>query len=189
MKLLVQAGVWEELPRSRTCRYTSLQTWEDDSAKLTFDCQNIGVDSLGYFVENKWVQAVLWQALLQCENVALYEKCLIDNIKNKPDSVSVTLGDGKQLSADLLIACDGANLFVRQHLSMGVTAWDYRQSCMLVNIIADCKQQATTEQEFRTSGPCVFLPMAGFLAELGEEVPTNRSHASLVWYHNPLKIK
>ena len=47
---------------------------------------------------------------------------------------------------------------------------------MLINITTDCAQQTVTWQEFRETGPCAFLPLAG-------------NNASLVWYHSPQKIK
>ena len=174
--LLDRAGVWNDIPLNKVCLYKGLQTWEQGSEKLTFDSQSLGVDALGYIVENRWVQSVLWQALLKLENVYLHENREVLSIDNKNESVSVNLDDQTQLQGDLLIACDGANSSIRQLLSIGITAWDYRQHCMLINIKTDTHQQDITWQEFRESGPCAFLPLAG-------------NNASLVWYHSPSKIK
>ncbi|WP_019615796.1 FAD-dependent monooxygenase [Psychromonas ossibalaenae] len=173
--LLEQAGVWEQIPANRLCAYRGLQTWEKGSARLKFDSADIGIDALGYIAENRWIQAVLWQALKELDNVTFHENRQVNSITNADSGVSINLDNNTQISADLLIACDGANSTVRQLLNIGITAWDYRQQCMLINIKTNRGQQDITWQEFRETGPCAFLPLAD-------------NNASLVWYHHPLKI-
>ena len=174
-KLLESAGAWDLLPQNRLCAYQGLQTWEKGSQKLKFDSQALGLDALGYFAENTQVQAALWQRLKTFTNVTFYENCQVNNIHNSDAGVAVDLDNNQQIAADLLIACDGANSAVRQLLDIGISAWDYRQHCLLINIKTDRQQQNITWQEFRETGPCAFLPLAA-------------DNASLVWYHNPQKI-
>ena len=174
--LLVLAGVWENIPADRLCAYQGLQTWEAGSNKLKFDSNELGISSLGYILENRWVQAVLWQSLKQLENVIFYENNTLSSINNGDKKVSIVLDNNQKIEAELLIACDGANSATRKLLDIGITAWDYRQHCMLINIKTDCAEQSITWQEFRETGPCAFLPLA-------------ENNASLVWYHSPGKIK
>ncbi len=173
--LLESAGVWSDIPESRLCPYQGLQTWEKGSQKLKFDSSEIGINALGYIVENRWVQAVLWRALKALENVTFYENRAVKEIVNGEKNVQVTLDNQQQIKGQLLIACDGANSTVRRLLNIGVTAWDYRQECMLITIKTDCPQQNITWQEFRETGPCAFLPLA-------------ENNGCLVWYHSPQKI-
>ncbi|GLS92139.1 2-octaprenyl-3-methyl-6-methoxy-1,4-benzoquinol hydroxylase [Psychromonas marina] len=174
--LLMQAGVWDDLPENRLCAYQGLQTWEVGSSKLKFDSTELGMQALGYIAENCWIQAVLWQALERLNNVYFYENSELLSVNNSDTGVSVLLTDEQLLKGDLLIACDGANSATRRLLDIGITAWDYRQHCMLINIKTDSAQQNITWQEFRETGPCAFLPLA-------------ENNASLVWYHSPAKIK
>jgi len=174
--LLEQAGVWDAIPESRVCAYKGLQTWEVGSQKLIFSSDDINEALLGYIAENRWIQAVLWQQLKQLSNVHFYESVDILNIEQNEQQVNITLSNQQTLQAELLLACDGANSAVRNHLHLPITSWDYRQHCLLINITTDCPQQNITWQEFRETGPCAFLPLAGH-------------NASLVWYHNPQKIK
>ena len=173
--LLEQAGVWSKIPENRLCAYQGLQTWEKNSQKLKFDSLEIGLDALGYIVENRWVQAVLWQALKELSNVTFYEHRSVKEVLNGDKKVLVTLDNQQQIEGQLLIACDGGNSTVRQLLNIGVTAWDYRQECLLITIKTDSSEQKITWQEFRETGPCAFLPLAD-------------NNACLVWYHSPQKI-
>ena len=173
--LLELAGVWSKIPENRLCAYQGLQTWEKNSQKLKFDSLEIDLDALGYIAENSWVQAVLWQALKELSNVTFYENRSVKDVLNTHKSVRVTLDNQQQIEGQLLIACDGANSSVRRLLNIGVTAWDYRQECLLITIKTDCPEQNITWQEFRETGPCAFLPLA-------------ENNACLVWYHSPQKI-
>lgn len=175
-KLLDLAGVWDCLPKNRLCAYQRLQTWEKGSQKLCFDSKEIGFEALGYIAENRCVQSILWQALKQLSTVYFYENREVTHITNSDGGVSVNLDNGHSIAAELLIACDGGNSAVRQLLNIGITAWDYRQHCMLITIKTATQQQDITWQEFRESGPCAFLPLA-------------EDNASLVWYHSPQKIR
>jgi 3-demethoxyubiquinol 3-hydroxylase len=174
--LLEQAGVWDDIPESRLCAYHGLQTWEKGSQKLIFSSADIGADQLGYIAENRWIQAVLWQRLKKLPNVIFYENTEIKSIEQTTAKVTVTLADQNIIQGELLLACDGANSGVRNHLQMPISYLDYRHHCLLINITTNCPQQSVTWQEFRETGPCAFLPLAG-------------NNASLVWYHNPQKIK
>ncbi|MGJ8581069.1 MAG: FAD-dependent monooxygenase [Psychromonas sp.] len=174
--LLEQANVWKDIPEDRLCAYKGLQTWEKGSHKLTFSSEDIGAEQLGYIAENRWVQAVLWKSLREMPNVFLYENTQVLAIQQTSQQVSVTLHHHQVIEAELLLACDGANSAVRNYLQMPMTSWDYRHHCLLINVVTDKPQQDVTWQEFRETGPCAFLPLAGH-------------HASLVWYHSPQKIK
>lgn len=174
--LLEQAGVWKDIPENRLCAYQGLQTWEVGSNKLIFDSTELGMETLGYIAENRWIQAVLWQALERQDNVTLHKNRELLSIEQSDNAVTVQLDNQQVIEAELLIACDGANSATRQLLDIGITAWDYRQQCMLINIKTDCAEQNITWQEFREMGPCAFLPLAD-------------NNASLVWYHSPEKIK
>jgi 2-octaprenyl-3-methyl-6-methoxy-1,4-benzoquinol hydroxylase len=176
IKLLESADIWDLLPIQRLCAYKGLQTWEKGSQKLTFDAQDIGFDQLGYIAENRCIQSALWQKLRGYDNVDFYENRSVIDIEHLSTGVAITLDNNQKLQADILIACDGANSDIRKHLDIGVTAWDYRHYCMLINIKTDTVQQSVTWQEFRETGPCAFLPLAG-------------NNASLVWYHSPEKIR
>ena len=176
VKLLESADIWDLLPSERLCAYQGLQTWEKDSQKLTFDAQDIGFEQLGYIAENRCIQTALWKKLRDYDNVHFYENRSVTAIEHIKGGVSIRLDDNQSLQADLLIACDGANSDIRKQLAIGVTAWDYRHHCMLINIKTDTQQQGVTWQEFRETGPCAFLPLAG-------------DNASLVWYHSPEKIR
>ena len=88
----------------------------------------------------------------------------------------IALESGTKLTANWVVGADGANSVVRQQANIGVTAWDYRQHCMLINVETELPQQDITWQQFTPSGPRSFLPLCG-------------NQGSLVWYDSPKRVK
>jgi len=170
-QLLEQVGAWQHVMTMRSCPYRYLETWEAPNSNLLFDSQNMGRDYLGHIVENRLIQLALWQQLEAHNNVELIVGESVTALAQISDGYRVELGQ-RQLACKLLVGADGANSMVRQSANIGVTAWDYAQHAMLINIATQCPQQEITWQQFSPNGPRALLPLSGH-------------QASLVWYDKP----
>lgn len=80
----------------------------------------------------------------------------------------LTLADGRELVAPLIVAADGAQSGLRQ--SAGIKTWghDYRQMGLVATIAHELPHEGVAYEHFRPAGPFASLPLTG-----------NRS--SLVW--------
>lgn len=174
--LLSELGVWNNVLTMRACPYRRLETWEHPECCTRFNAADIGLEQLGFMVENRILQLALWQEFDHESSITLYCPEVLDTFSQDEHGVTITLGYGQTIKAQWIIGADGANSKVRQLAGIGITAWDYRQQCMLINIDTHGKQQDITWQQFFPSGPRSFLPFVG-------------SQASLVWYDSPQRIK
>ncbi len=173
--LLDSLGAWESIEAMRVCPYRRLETWEHPECRTRFSAQSLGLEQLGYMVENRVIQLGLWSSMEAYSNITLFCPDKLSNIQFG-DRQSIELDSGVQLVCDWVIGADGANSQVRACANIGVTAWDYRQHCMLINVETNKPQQDITWQQFFPSGPRSFLPLGG-------------NQASLVWYDAPKRIK
>ncbi|MCZ4373519.1 2-octaprenyl-3-methyl-6-methoxy-1,4-benzoquinol hydroxylase [Vibrio diazotrophicus] len=173
--LLDSLGAWESIEAMRVCPYRRLETWEHPECRTRFSAQSLGLEQLGYMVENRVIQLGLWSSMEAYSNITLFCPDKLSNIQFG-DRQSIELDSGSQLVCDWVIGADGANSQVRASANIGVTAWDYRQHCMLINVETEKLQQDITWQQFFPSGPRSFLPLNG-------------NQASLVWYDSPSRIK
>ena len=175
--ILENIGAWEGIISRRSCVYRRLKTWELDEqrAATLFDCQQQGVDHLGYIVENNVVQLALLEKMAQLNNIKLIH-CETTNIDFNPGASIVELADGQQLVGKLLVGADGGNSAVRSAAGIGIHSWDYEQSALVISVLMDAQQQDITWQQFTPTGPLAFLPLSG-------------NCASLVWYNTPANIK
>ncbi len=176
VQLLDELGAWNAIAAMRTCAYKGLETWEHPSCITSFDAQELNLPQLGYMVENRLIQLGLWQQFEQYPNLELFTPESISDIEFGDGGHLINLDSGKQLVTDWLVGADGANSRIRQWAKIGITAWDYRQDCMLINVETEQVQNEVTWQQFFPSGPRSYLPLEGH-------------HASLVWYDSPQRIR
>ncbi|EPM7942129.1 2-octaprenyl-3-methyl-6-methoxy-1,4-benzoquinol hydroxylase [Vibrio alginolyticus] len=184
VELLDSLGAWSEIKSMRVCPYRRLETWEHPECRTRFHSDELSLDQLGYIVENRLIQLGLWQVFSQYENLTVMCPERLKAIEFA-DVNLVTLESGEQFEANWVIGADGANSKVRQLAGIGVTAWDYRQHCMLINVKTELPQQDITWQQFTPSGPRSFLPLCSLSNDDGQVV----GQGSLVWYDSPKRIK
>ncbi|USD31849.1 MULTISPECIES: 2-octaprenyl-3-methyl-6-methoxy-1,4-benzoquinol hydroxylase [Vibrio] len=175
VSILEELGAWQAIAQMRVCPYRRLETWEHPECRTRFHADALNMDRLGYIVENRLIQLGLWAEFERYSNITVCYPDRLDDIQfGQP--CSVKLSSGQCFEANLVVGADGANSQVRTLAGIGVTAWDYRQHCMLINVETERSQQDITWQQFTPSGPRSFLPLCG-------------NQGSLVWYDSPKRIK
>ncbi len=158
-KMLHQLGVWQALKNGRCCDYQTMEVWEKDSfAKIRFEAAPLGLDQLGYIIENSLIRYQLWQKVSQQHNVEI--------INGKPKSVAVnpqcallTLEDGSLLLGKLLVGADGANSWLRQQADIPLNFRDYGHSALVCNVETAEPHLHTARQIFSHDSILAFLPL------------------------------
>ncbi|WP_217543829.1 2-octaprenyl-3-methyl-6-methoxy-1,4-benzoquinol hydroxylase [Vibrio metschnikovii] len=174
--LLQSLGVWSAIAEMRLCPYRRLETWEHPECRTRFSSDSLGLAQLGFMVENRILQLGLWEQFALYPNLTLFCPDQLNYIDFSTELKTITLQSGEVLHSQWIIGADGAQSQVRKMAQIGITAWDYRQHCMLINVVTEKPQQDMTWQQFFPSGPRSFLPLTGH-------------QASLVWYDSPQRIK
>ena len=174
--LLRHLGAWDRILQMRVCPFRRLETWEHPECRTRFSADEMNLDHLGFIVENRVIQLALWQQFEDYPGLSLLCPARMAKAQPLEKGYRVELDDGRLLHTRLLVGADGANSRVRQQAGIGITAWDYRQHCMLINVATALPQQDITWQQFTPRGPRSFLPLPGH-------------QGSLVWYDSPERIR
>jgi 2-octaprenyl-3-methyl-6-methoxy-1,4-benzoquinol hydroxylase len=173
--ILSMVGAWDGILNRRFCPFRRMRVWET-AGDTEFCSDNIDYPELGYIVENRVTQLALLDRLHDFDNIELICPTSIKKIDYSIGNNSqLELGDGRILSAKVLVAADGGQSRVRQAVGLGVTSWDYNQHALVIYIETAYEQQDITWQRFVPSGPQAFLPLTGHFG-------------SIVWYHSPDEI-
>ncbi len=175
VEILESLGAWQAISSMRVCPYRRLETWEHPDCRTRFHSDELNMERLGYIVENRLIQLGLWAEFEKYPNLTLRCPETLQHIEFSA-TPQVTLSSGECFTADLVVGADGANSKVRALAGIGITAWDYRQHCMLINVETELPQQDITWQQFNPTGPRSFLPLCGH-------------QGSLVWYDSPKRVK
>lgn len=176
VSLLKGLDVWEAVQGMRSHPYRRLEAWEWENAHVVFDAAELKLPLLGYMVENNVLQQALWQGLGTHPGVTLRVPASLIALHRHNDGYALELADGERIMPKLVIGADGANSQVRQMAGIGIHAWQYAQSCMLITVKCENAPGDSTWQQFTPDGPHAFLPLFD-------------DWASLVWYDAPARIR
>ncbi|HAI06591.1 MAG TPA: 2-octaprenyl-3-methyl-6-methoxy-1,4-benzoquinol hydroxylase, partial [Pantoea sp.] len=173
--LLKQLNVWSRVEAMRCAPYRKLETWEWQTAQVSFDAASLGLPELGFMVENSVLQRALWEEM-QALGVTLCCPATLENLQQENGGWRVDLSGGETLHARLVVGADGANSQVRQMAGIGIHGWSYAPSCLLSSVTCAHPAGDATWQHFTLQGPRAFLPLYD-------------NRASLVWSHAPARIR
>ncbi|OJT96100.1 MAG: 2-octaprenyl-6-methoxyphenyl hydroxylase [Alphaproteobacteria bacterium 65-7] len=179
VRMLTALGVWDDLaPHAQPIReilVTDGQPGKPASPfSLHFDAQEVGADSLGHIAENRHIRAALYAAVARAPNLELLAPARVKDVAVEAGAAVVTLADGSQVSAALVIAADGRESPLRARMGIPVVGWSYPQTGIVATVEHDKPHHGVAYEHFLPSGPFAILPMTG-----------NRS--SLVWTEDKKK--
>ena len=172
---LERLDVW---PRCRD-KAAPLQTMRlvDDTGRLIrapevrFLSSEIGLDAFGYNIENKTLVAALEARAADLPDLTRFDN-EADIVSPEQSMVAVRAGEGKSLSARLVVGADGRQSLCREAAGIKVRRRELRQSAVTFNV-SHTRPHRNISTEFHTPrGPCVFVPL-----------PDNR--CSVVWVAAP----
>ncbi|CAH9016184.1 2-octaprenyl-6-methoxyphenyl hydroxylase [Candidatus Nitrosacidococcus sp. I8] len=127
------------------------------------DSTQIHLPALGYVVKMGFLNQAIYQRLKDFSQIELIRPAKVIQIQNRSNhtQVQITLNSEiHTLSAQLLIAADGAHSVVRQLLQVPVYKKDYDQTAIITNIETEHPHQFTAFERFTDTGPLALLPLA-----------------------------
>lgn len=193
-RYLDSLGAWSRILDMRATPYRRLAVWDETPhpltrlvprrlTEVTFDAGDLNIPYLGHIVENAITQQALWQTADAEPGVSILAGSGVANVVQDTDRATITLDDGRALTARLVIGADGAQSRIRDLAGIGVTRDQYGQQAMVLSVRYRGAVEDITWQGFYPSGPRAFLP----LHSAGEAFP-GESWASLVWYDAPDRL-
>ncbi len=178
-RIFEHLGVWPAMAARRVTPYREMRVWDASGARadeplseVHFDAADIGEPDLGHIVENRVITAALWQALAGLESVELICPAGIVELQCSELGSRLTLTDGRRLSADLVVAADGARSRIREMAGLESFGWAYDQHAVVATLRPQHGHHQTAWQRFMPAGPLALLPL-------------DRDLFSIVWSTTP----
>lgn len=173
-QMLEKIGVWQNIPENCRSPYSQMYVWEKDSfAQIYFDNQDeaikqLGLEYLGFIIENQHIQYALWQKVCKQKNVEI----LLGSPKVlgiSDNGVFLTLENGDMVSGKLVVGADGANSWVRQQAKIPLISRDYQHTALVCNVKTEDAHERTARQIFSPESILAFLPLK------------DENYCSIVW--------
>lgn len=100
------------------------------------------------------------------ETDAAVETAQLASARFGDDCATLTLSDGRMLTAKLVVAADGANSPLRDAANIGVRRWAYEQVALTFHV-RHTRDHEDVSTEFHTrSGPLTFVPYGDFTSSV-----------------------
>ena len=162
--LLDSVGAWEFVAATRASAYERMRVWDEDSppdgpATLRFDADEFAVPQLGFIVENVLLQEALLRQLEATDAEVRFERPL-QALRRVDQQYKIDLQTNETLTADLVVAADGARSFVRAAAGIEIREWPYEQTAFVTHLQPEKPHGATARQRFLRDGPLGILPLA-----------------------------
>ncbi|MEZ0170833.1 UbiH/UbiF family hydroxylase [Microvirga sp. TS319] len=175
VRFLQALGVWPDLaPEAAPLEVMRII---DDTGSLfrpppvSFSSREIDLDAFGWNIENATLVERLAEAARSCEHLTLLPQHAT-GFRAEADRALVTLADGSEIEANLVVAGDGRNSRLRQIAGIEARTWSYPQTA-LTAILAHEREHRESSTEFHTrNGPFTLVPLPG-------------RRSSLVWVMSP----
>ncbi|WLS02272.1 UbiH/UbiF family hydroxylase [Shinella oryzae] len=168
-------GLWEDIAPHAA----ALETMQilDGTTRLlrappvAFRAGEVGLPAFGYNIPNAPFLAALDRRISENAGIARIENG-VTAANTFETGVELVLDDGERVMAGLVVGADGRQSLVRQSAGIGVRAWSYPQSALVLNFAHD-RPHGHVSTEFHTeSGPFTQVPLSG-------------DRSSLVWVLPP----
>tara|TARA_R110000796_G_scaffold19231_39_gene57748 strand:+ start:44 stop:1267 length:1224 start_codon:yes stop_codon:yes gene_type:complete len=159
-QLLENLGAWQYLDDNRVSPYQKMSVWDKDGlGKIEFDAHSISEAYLGSIIENDAISYALAKRASEISNITHIENQRLERVAFGEREAWLTLANGDNVSAAVVVAADGANSWVRQQCSIPLTFWDYGHHAIVATVRTELAHDATARQAFLPGGPLAMLPL------------------------------
>lgn len=146
-------GVW---PHQRNQPVRRMDVRGDSGGRIEFDAGDSG-GCLNHMVENRYLLAHLWQALLEA-GVATDTREVV-GVRSDVFHAYITLADDAEIRSQLLIGADGAQSWLRHQAGIAVAAQPYHHHGVVANFATEKPHQSCAYQWFKQGEVLAYLPL------------------------------
>jgi len=155
-------GAWDRLGPRRVQPVVRMEIYGDTAdAALEFGAYDAGVATLAFIVESGRLASALWDTLGGAANVHRFAPARCERLEVEADAATLTLADGTQIRAALVVGADGAQSWVRRAAGLTARAAGFWQLGVVANFATAKPHDSTAFQWFRPDGVLAYLPLPG----------------------------
>jgi 2-octaprenyl-6-methoxyphenol hydroxylase len=172
-RILEAAGIWAGMAE-HACPINDIRVADGFSPLfLHFDSREVGDAPLGSILENGVIRRALHHRLGELPSVSHIAPASVTGIDGSGAVARITLADGGNISADLIVGADGRESFVRKTAGIETVGWKYGQTAIVTVMGHELPHDNVAVENFLPAGPFAILPM--------NDTPDGVHRSSIVW--------
>jgi len=186
---LQRVGAWQTLPCERIEAIESMRVVGDAGATLNFSAYELGERALAWIVEERALRAALLPTLhlpgIDCVTGARFA-----SLAWSAREGTLTLDDGRQFSASLIVGADGLHSWVRAAAGIVAEPRSYGQQGVVANFECELSHHGCARQWFHEDGSVLaWLPLPGRRISIVWSAPDSLARELLALAHDALATR
>lgn len=186
--LLSSLKVWEAMDATRIAPVDAMAVHGDGASAghIGFDAYAARTDALAWIVEDQNLNQALDSALKFANGLRIIQGTATQ-LHTDEYQAAVTLHDGKQIHASLVVGADGAQSWVRSQADIGIDYRAYNQRAIVANFSCEKPHHGVASQWFLgEQGIVALLPLPGSRVSLVWSAPDKLADTMLQESHEQL---
>lgn len=124
-----------------------------------FNAQDISQTPFGWNLPNWLLRREMLARIGELPNVEFLPATATARLTTRSTEARISLSDGTQVRARLLIAADGRGSNIREQCNIGVKTWRYGQKALAFSVNHPVPHENVSTEIHRTGGPFTLVPM------------------------------
>lgn len=176
LKLLNQLGAWQHIPSEGISDLREARVVDGDSPYvLDFDNDGAEGEPLGYLVANNLIRKALFEVVAPLDRVELITGVSVTAVETGEDGGTVTLSDGRELTATLLVGADTRFSESRRRMGIAAEMNDFGRVAIVCRMEHDLPHENVAWECFHYGRTLAILPMPGNSSSIVITVPANQA--------------
>lgn len=164
-ELLTDMGLWPSLQED-VCAIRDIHVSDQGHfGTVLINSAEHDQEALGYVVENRCLGASLSTLLEERSSVSFLAPATIQSLRPLADGMEMEVRSGDrdwQVSASLVVLCDGARSPLSRQLGIEQRRKQYEQQALIANIAFSSPHENMAYERFTESGPLAVLPLSDY---------------------------
>ncbi|WP_440683503.1 FAD-dependent monooxygenase [Cysteiniphilum halobium] len=131
-------------------------------AQTNLYAKDEGLAFLGVVIKMKYLLPALYHALINESHITLYQNCQVLDLCEQGECFGLLIakeGNLNEITADLIIAADGAQSPLREKAGIAVNKHDYQQSALVFDLYLQRAHDNVAYERFIHDGVLALLPV------------------------------
>ncbi|WP_027168936.1 5-demethoxyubiquinol-8 5-hydroxylase UbiM [Mesorhizobium sp. WSM3224] len=181
IKILRELGAWDAIPCSEKSPLFGARVLNGSNPfALSFDAPAGCWKPLGVLVPNHWIRNALFSVVRTRAHARLFAGCNVVAAQSNPREATVTLSDGRQLKARLLVAADSRLSALRDLLHVAAEINRLGCSMLICRVRHEVNHHRIATEWFDHRQTIAMLPLAEGMSSLLVTLPANEVSRLLV---------
>ena len=168
---LKSLGVWQLVDAKRINPINAMKIFgdghvDDKDSQLNLLASEVNAQNLGFIVEGQQLMHALWQ-VLQTLDVKVSANVVCESLNLTSQKANLALANQQQIEAQLIVAADGSDSWIRAQTDISVQAKSYEHHAIVANFSCELPHQDVAMQwfgggeanNFGSNSVLAFLPL------------------------------